>query len=249
MLRSPHGWWDGSSPRVRGTRCPSTSGSAATAVHPRVCGELDWLIDEHGYDVRFIPACAGNSADASAARTAKVGSSPRVRGTRIGRRSTAGQRPVHPRVCGELGFRDGILEMRAGSSPRVRGTPWTCDTMAELEYGSSPRVRGTRTGWFFRGTSGRVHPRVCGELERVVGAASGAPVHPRVCGELPPRVRLALRLRRFIPACAGNSCPAPPRLARSAVHPRVCGELPARRPSGARYSRFIPACAGTRCSR
>ena len=86
---------------------------------------------------------------------------------------------------------------------------------------------------------------------------------PRVRGTpFPPR-QLFLR-RRFIPACAGNSLPRPPRLAGPPVHPRVCGELkafgdqagslagssprvrgtpPSQEFSGG-LGRFIPACAG-----
>ena len=114
----------GSSPRVRGTRAvrllalggrrfiPACAGnswtwqgcSAASAVHPRVCGELPSVSlsarrasgssprvrgtpFRHGkpsIGQRFIPACAGNSEK---------------------RWPTRSTRPVHPRVCGELFLR------------------------------------------------------------------------------------------------------------------------------------------------
>ena len=152
----------GSSPRVRGTPgCPwrrsrthrfipacagnSTSSRCAwsgTTVHPRVCGEL--LRQNHAYvlDSRFIPACAGNSCRSGALPTNATGSSPRVRGTPLGRDLTpswtrfipacAGNSacppsclrgtPVHPRVCGELSGRGFRQPSAIGSSPRVRGT-------------------------------------------------------------------------------------------------------------------------------
>ena len=131
----------GSSPRVRGTVCSSTS---------------------RFYASRFIPACAGNSVDdkqfqvsqpvhprvcgeqipALKLAISKTGSSPRVRGTdAAGRRQsllcrfipacagnraprTAGKfvRSVHPRVCGEQVPSVLITTMVVGSSPRVRGT-------------------------------------------------------------------------------------------------------------------------------
>ena len=131
----------GSSPRVRGTPTHSlfgipqgrfipacagnTSGHWRTAakppVHPRVCGEHS--------GTRELTICSN-------------GSSPRVRGTRLSRRSLrlptrfipacAGNTSncsakstwttVHPRVCGEH-LRCHRLEIvRDGSSPRVRGT-------------------------------------------------------------------------------------------------------------------------------
>ena len=113
---------NGSSPRVRGTPGPSRpprsrsrfipacAGNSrwhltltfASAVHPRVCGEL---LEDFGADVglvRFIPACAGNSP---------------------ARRAPSSRPTVHPRVCGELVLREQEVVAVAGSSPRVRGTP------------------------------------------------------------------------------------------------------------------------------
>ena len=115
----------GSSPRVRGTpwACRATrfrwrfipacaGNSRATsnavmglAVHPRVCGELSRLgsrsmgtlgssprvrgtrVADRGVRVpgRFIPACAGNSWNASRQARSATGSSPRVRGTPLPR--------------------------------------------------------------------------------------------------------------------------------------------------------------------
>ena len=133
--------YPGSSPRVWGTRCrysfrnqplrfiPACVGNSIsvnqrntlTAVHPRVCGELDhlWVCGSTGYGssprvwgtpvlsvfaefvIRFIPACVGNSR-------------------------AKGDRPafytVHPRVCGELGAHPITVPVRVGSSPRVWGT-------------------------------------------------------------------------------------------------------------------------------
>ena len=131
----------GSSPRVRGTSVlrpsvaslirfiPACAGNigaggqrpAAAAVHPRVCGEHQDVVDlvvnpvgssprvrgtyqvavEHIGGQRFIPACAGNMA---------------VRSINMSRSS------VHPRVCGEHAGAPRALVGGSGSSPRVRGT-------------------------------------------------------------------------------------------------------------------------------
>ena len=92
------------------------------------------------------------------------------------------------------------------------------------ETGSSPRVRGTR--WPARsGCAGcTVHPRVCGEhakcFDDIVPNIGSS---PRVRGTLRPWLAKAVS-KRFIPACAGNTCSSravgPP----ASVHPRVCGE-------------------------
>ena len=134
-------FWDGSSPRVRGT---------------------ERSVDPGSYQSRFIPACAGNSGTAKRCdmcvpvhprvcgeqvkRTLHpegvFGSSPRVRGTdRFFRTSLAvfrfipacaGNRrvkvesddcyAVHPRVCGEQRVNARRAPPGDGSSPRVRGT-------------------------------------------------------------------------------------------------------------------------------
>ena len=111
----------GSSPRVRGTRRWRAVRRPLSRVHPRVCGEhrvgpaerverpgssprvrgTPLLAMRRRRFVRFIPACAGNTATAA--------------------RPLPGV-PVHPRVCGE---HEPIFRPPAaacGSSPRVRGT-------------------------------------------------------------------------------------------------------------------------------
>ena len=109
-----------------------------------------------------------------------------------------------------------------------------------------------------------VHPRLCGEH------LPADPIVPSDAGSSPPvrgtrrRHQLLRRLRRFIPACAGNTkCPACRRLLQP-VHPRLCGEhagtvavfmavfgssppvrgTPGLTPSAGPKHRFIPACAG-----
>ena len=272
----------GSSPRVRGTgrrqerqggvgrfipACAGNSGNVGEgfkgqAVHPRVCGEQDFMeartLIEAGSSprvrgteftgcqtataCRFIPACAGNSAVCDAGLSADA---------------------VHPRVCGEQFRAARVKRIHAGSSPRVRGTD-QIDTM--------------------KCRRGRFIPACAGNSGRLPGAVISATVHPRVCGEQDPefiqkagfhgsspRVRGTdgwsdpiLYSVRFIPACAGNSLPMLISAFSGTVHPRVCGEqiLPCCRASLRHGSsprvrgtatchqarplplRFIPACAG-----
>ena len=274
----PHG----SSPRVRGTRrppiaafhfcrfIPACAGNTklklvsrmTSTVHPRVCGEhsRDYLrIDvtigssprvrgtrypnyRSFMSTRFIPACAGNT---------------------LGLRSTPLWSPVHPRVCGEHEFLQGIYHSRLGSSPRVRGTQ-VAAWISRYTPRFIPACAGNTTRDWPVVTTVTVHPRVCGEhvgRQRIGDIDIGS--SPRVRGTLFEGSRAA-KVARFIPACAGNtSCPIPTRN-RTSVHPRVCGEHQGivlefgnyygssprvrgtrdRRRQSAVRQRFIPACAG-----
>ena len=254
----------GSSPRVRGTprrrwcssRCcrfiPACAGNsvrpsakaASTAVHPRVCGELAEHDFEGGRERRFIPACAGNSSFGQPARAQRIGSSPRVRGTRglariaawswrfipaCAGNSASSTRPcapqaVHPRVCGELVWVPVKTSATVGSSPRVRGTRrWHDQRPVPVRF--IPACAGNSGYQSRRPMAKPVHPRVCGELR----CAPRRPIDtigssPRVRGTPVQGMERGGQLR-FIPACAGNSLCAATRASRPAVHPRVCGEL------------------------
>ena len=105
---------------------------------------------------------------------------------------------------------------------------------------------------------------MCGEHNNCRPLATAVPgSSPRVRGTLQLNARRA-RVRRFIPACAGNTTPAALGTCRLTVHPRVCGEHTANPPSPLNSAgssprvrgthppghrerapqRFIPACAG-----
>jgi len=157
--------------------------------------------------VRFIPACAGNSARLTV---------------------TVGYLPVHPRVCGEqVAVRSSNAPL-VGSSPRVRGT-------GVLHFGDKPFRRfipacaGNRHRPSLPARASAVHPRVCGEQSDAGPLASDADgSSPRVRGTGCDG-RGKLRLGRFIPACAGNRQARPYLNRQDTVHPRVCGEQGARR--------------------
>ena len=234
--------WNGSSPRVRGTRnprqridrrarfIPARAGNANTAiqttfyppVHPRACGE------------RFQDAIEHIEMN---------GSSPRVRGTpgvricngefrrfipaRAGNAPTSTtattSAPVHPRACGEREERSSASHRFYGSSPRVRGT-----LVRSYWYEGGERFiparAGNARGHRERSTSSLVHPRACGE--RTSCACTEMPAagsSPRVRGTR-AQYRFDHAARRFIPARAGNAKALVPRCRSVAVHPRACGE-------------------------
>ena len=194
--------WSGSSPRVRGTD--------------------DWRELTVG-NLRFIPACAGNSRQGL---------------------SRSHQHAVHPRVCGEQAIRFHASCAYCRFIPACAGNRTRSRPVSRKRNGSSPRVRGTARGAKSDFTLARFIPACAGNRCADRRRHPPASVHPRVCGEQThgprperllsgssPRVRGTDQIprsdipqRRFIPACAGNRrFHAPPRC-RSPVHPRVCGE-------------------------
>ena len=206
---------------MRGTRLPSSlpqierrfiparagnttqpgSGPSRSSVHPRACGEHE---------------CGENEAKM------RIGSSPRVRGTRPAKVQGTGQNGSSPRVRGTL--RGPIrtwtsarfIPARAGNTVgdpaaahepsvhplRVRGTQ--DGGGSDLKpIGSSPRVRGTRR----RRQSGRPLPRFIPARAGNTCAANGRGGN-----------------HRFIPARAGNTRGSELERIRFTVHPRACGE-------------------------
>ena len=152
---------------------------------------------------------------------------------------------VHPRVCGELFFRVGLVGPQDGSSPRVRGTraptltyrgrdpvhprvcgelPVVCDAASDIN-GSSPRVRGTPARHGRRPPHRRFIPACAGNSTHTRYPTSAHPVHPRVCGELTAVVNPTTCCAGSSPRVRGTRRAAFSPTSRAAVHPRVCGEL------------------------
>ncbi len=171
----------GSSPRVRGTHplsmmqswsarfIPACAGNAPRSpcsadsepVHPRVCGErdyLDWAVRHvsgssprvrgtrprqarEPIGSRFIPACAGNASSRERRRA---------------------KNPVHPRVCGERAAMTVHVVFPYGSSPRVRGTLALCLDRS-LRFRFIPACAGNAAFPTAPFITPSVHPRVCGE--------------------------------------------------------------------------------------
>ena len=171
----------GSSPRARGTRLRDA------APHPLG---------------RFIPACAGNTADVGLPHRGWT---------------------VHPRVRGEHIGNPKMGVGPSGSSPRARGTrnrPVRRDDVQRF----IPACAGNTRSAQILNLSETVHPRVRGEHTPPAGIS---PIwhgsSPRARGT-PSAVRGTDRAHRFIPACAGNTRFSMQSPAVQPVHPRVRGE-------------------------
>ena len=203
VLRMVSAALNGSSPRARGTRSSQRTLSI---------------------NLRFIPACAGNTRCSGATRCAQS---------------------VHPRVRGEHGEQYVGPLLSTGSSPRARGTR-NANRRKVRERRFIPACAGNTMCTPCAGLMLAVHPRVRGEHERYqtgcrpydrfIPACAGNTepqkndgpyysVHPRVRGEhlaafaalvaafgSSPRARgTRYEFRdtgindRFIPACAGNT--------------------------------------------
>ena len=216
--------------------------NAARTVHPRLRGE-------HA-------AALGDIAGS-------FGSSPPARGTPQARLWPRGGVAVHPRLRGEHDLIAALTWHPPGSSPPARGTPeQQAQTVVKLRF--IPACAGNTSAPFLIVSGKPVHPRLRGE-HRPTASNSQRP-----CGSSPPArgtpAGLARRtaVRRFIPACAGNTPTAARTIASWSVHPRLRGEhkrgVTRRMPSSgssppARGTplrgherrggrRFIPACAG-----
>ena len=132
-------------------------------------------------------------------------------------------RPVHPRARGEHVFGSAVFGSDVGSSPRTRGTySWgaigaPCSRFIPAHAGN--------ISWPYRWSRGRpVHPRARGEhfiLIRHTIFPFGS--SPRTRGTYQAFGPLC-RVRRFIPAHAGNIVPLRSGWRTAAVHPRARGE-------------------------
>ncbi len=212
---------------------------------------------------RFIPACAGNTTafDGGVGKAAvhprvrgehasrcsttlmSAGSSPRARGTQLGKIAAPLRGRFIPACAGNTRPRNPGLR-RGPVHPRVRGEHVRMLEPPHRSSGSSPRPRGTLLAIGADEPVARFIPACAGNTLLALPGILNTPVHPRVRGEhrrapdhrraLPgssPRARgtpgpaaMAATQRRFIPACAGNTNGAADTSTRMAVHPRVRGE-------------------------
>ena len=208
-------------PAGAGQTTPAATSTCSWRAHPRGCGA-------DGLGVGF----AGEAA----------GSSPRVRGRRMGRRrpryarglipAGAGQtlqqpcpatrRTAHPRGCGaDLIVSDAFARV-TGSSPRVRGrhrqardTLWH-RRLIPAGAGQTGELSPCRPG------SG-AHPRGCGaDLLQLHSLRTHIGSSPRVRGRLLPAGERRARFR-LIPAGAGQTTKNQATGASAGAHPRGCG--------------------------
>ena len=132
------------------------------------------------------------------------GSSPRARGTHLGKNPLVQRKRFIPACAGNTSYRTrtcGILAVH----PRVRGEHLGLAVPVALILGSSPRARGTQRRIVDDTVAGRFIPACAGNTVALTMVKALRAVHPRVRGEHTHATFQYLLRGRFIPACAGNT--------------------------------------------
>ena len=128
----------------------------------------------------------------------------------------------HPRACGANSASDWVEAWRTGSSPRMRGKQRVPVRLQRFRRIIPAHAGQTRAGCVWR-RPGPDHPRACGAnamRPKPVGPKLGS--SPRMRGK---RLELAgsERVRRIIPAHAGQTRLRMTRHSSAPDHPRACG--------------------------
>ena len=166
---------------MRGARSPQPPAKASTGIIPAYAGST-YFGTRRRLTARDHPRVCGEHLSASSGYAPQMGSSPRMRGARIGKyRDAVSTRIIpayagstrqagteaaeprdHPRVCGEHSVRLVPCNRPPGSSPRMRGAL----LVAALELavvGIIPAYAGSTIKASPSKISRWDHPRVCGE--------------------------------------------------------------------------------------
>ena len=151
-------------PALAGNTSLSTRPSSRCRDHPRACGEHKMAALNRGYG---------------------LGSSPRLRGTRVAHGANLAQHGIIPALAGNTG----IGSARTSSTrdhPRACGEHCCiCDNFGQ-NMGSSPRLRGTRPYLYDASTAHGIIPALAGNTIVVGSGPRGCWDHPRACGEHTP---------------------------------------------------------------
>ena len=129
----------------------------------------------------------------------------------------------HPRLRGEHPPDNVVAMYLSGSSPLTRGAPHTL-RHPELAPGIIPAYAGSTPKSYSRWALWRDHPRLRGEHRNSVLCAALMLGSSPLTRGAPPCPSSRLRHRRIIPAYAGSTRTARPKMPGSSDHPRLRGE-------------------------
>ena len=232
----------GSSPRLRGTLNGLWQSTTTGGIIPALAGNTPRRPRPIPTS-RDHPRACGEHSRESRNLAARVGSSPRLRGTReppqrlivelgiipalAGNTKPDAKRPSkywdHPRACGEHLTITGYIALTVGSSPRLRGTPQALFD-AGLFCWIIPALAGNTLSLTSAPQTRRDHPRACGEHSAASIRHTRSPgSSPRLRGTRGRALRKSHR-SGIIPALAGNTDEAARGEFQTGDHPRACGE-------------------------
>ncbi len=158
----------GSSPRVWGQERNGDKCDKKAEDHPHACGGQAFHRLRKCNNHRIIPTRVGTSHGRLTARSAAVGSSPRVWGQVIPSYVSPFGVGIIPHACGDKLQVKGSMVQAIGSSPRVWGDKLGFPIACCIAMGSSPRVWGTRTSPFHKKVGMyKDHPHACGDKQTI----------------------------------------------------------------------------------
>ena len=214
----------GSPPRARGRPRSIRPGWWRSWAHPRVRGDVGEGGRDFGLTGGLTPACAGTSR---ACRPGWV------------------SRRAHPRVRGDVSTVGLACMTPLGSPPRARGRHQR-HVCQWHQRGLTPACAGTSGGQVRHRLHFRAHPRVRGDVVRMLTAdelRQGSP--PRARGR-PWRRAATSGGRGLTPACAGTSGRRPPTHSTPWAHPRVRGDVQAAARAASQAAGSPPRARGRR---
>ena len=232
----------GSSPLSRGIPCGDTPTRCPMGIIPALAGNT-CPRTRHGGIHPDHPRSRGEYPTPATKSTYKQGSSPLSRGIP----GEAIQQAQHVRIIPALAGNTSITKFRIPSSrdhPRSRGEYEVVMPEPSMKLGSSPLSRGIRPARPTRRSRRGIIPALAGNTGDVAWCGPGTADHPRSRGEYvttgaaeesgigsSPLSRGILhhaardvRVRRIIPALAGNTCSPRRKTHPPGDHPRSRGE-------------------------
>ena len=232
----------GSSPHTRGARRCSRRARSACRIIPAYAGSTppwSWrarserdhprIRGEHFRPVEPVAPGPGSSPHTRGAPSSRMNSSkmrgiiPAYAGSTRSPRRARGWLPDHPRIRGEHGYFEVVVDPVQGSSPHTRGAQRLGGFLPRSAR-IIPAYAGSTSPTPPRSPTRTDHPRIRGEhlacdTELLLG--EGSSPHTRGALRHSPRTD---RRQRIIPAYAGStSVDCPPTVA-PADHPRIRGE-------------------------
>ncbi len=226
-VRGNHSSWDifsvsgGSIPACAGEPPPVPPMLALTQVYPRVCGGTDGTVQGLQPLDGLSPRVRGNPT-----KSPVIVTSPRSIPACAGEPQIVVPHlvavQVYPRVCGGTPRSLKASQTASGLSPRVRGNP-SRQASTSRSWRSIPACAGEPTRAVTPSGMRTVYPRVCGGTPgRANRPGSTIGLSPRVRGN-PCGMECLTKVRRSIPACAGEPDGRNGTNGRDGVYPRVCG--------------------------